>query len=256
MNNILFNSTKKGILFGKNPKGEEVYFDVTNEPSIVVSDGDKNRLKETIRTFVRTISEQEDFDVIIFDDATEDSANERITVYSYKDFDRRIASLAKEIEDRYKLIFQEKAKNIFGYNKNGGNMRRIASIIDFDSIALIKQKSENLRLYEVLCKGRAVGIFTCLFTTKELGSKDNAGFSEELKLVPFSADYYEYENTYDMLENDEKFNQAIELAVTTQVINVALFQRKLSIGYTRASKYAKAIKNLGINSRGIRCVLV
>lgn len=246
MSNILFDKVKSGVLFGKTPKGEEVYFDVVNGPPIVVSDGDENRLKETIRTFVQSISGQEDFDVIIFGDAVEDFANERVTVYNCKNFDGVIASLSKEVENRFKLIFQVKAKNIVGYNKNGGNMRRIALIIDFDSIDSIKQKNENLRLYEVLCKGRAVGIFTCLFTTKELGSKNNTGFSEELKLVPFSADYYEYENTYDMLENDEKFKQAIELAVTTQVISVALFQRKLSIGYTRASKYAKAIENLGI----------
>ena len=48
--------------------------------------------------------------------------------------------------------------------------------------------------------------------------------------------------------NDQKFLDAVNIAVTTGKISTALLQRKLSIGYGRAAKYVDIMEDMGIVS--------
>ncbi len=61
--------------------------------------------------------------------------------------------------------------------------------------------------------------------------------------------YRDYEHAYAMLQNDEKFKQAIKFATITRVVNATELQKKLKIGCSRAEKYVETMQNLGIIGR-------
>ena len=65
-----------------------------------------------------------------------------------------------------------------------------------------------------------------------------------------------YEHAYAMLQNDEKFKQAIKFATITCVVNATKLQKKLKIGCSRAEKYVETMQNLGImaETSSIHCV--
>ena len=141
MENILFNKAKNGVLVCKNPKGQEIYFDIKNEPSIAILDGSKDRLKKTIEIFAESILAQEDFDIVTFDDDIKNILNKRVSVYYGKDYESVITKIAEEIDNRYKLFSKNKVKNIVEYNKTVGNLQRIALIIDCELTDFIKRES-------------------------------------------------------------------------------------------------------------------
>ena len=48
--------------------------------------------------------------------------------------------------------------------------------------------------------------------------------------------------------NDQKFIEAVEIAVRSKKISTSLLQRRLSIGYSKAAKYIDVMEDLGIVS--------
>ena len=202
----------------------------------------KNALQKGIYPILINYNSKQNFSTHI-----KNILNKRVSVYYGKDYESVITKIAEEIDNRYKLFPKNKVKNIVEYNKTIGNLQRIALIIDCELTDFIKRESTEKCFYEILSKGWAAGLFTCLFSTSELKSK--SCFSDILGLIPFSADYYEYEHAYAMLQNDEKFKQAIKFATITRVVNATKLQQKLKIGCSRAEKYVETMQNLGIIGR-------
>ena len=101
----------------------------------------------------------------------------------------------------------------------------------------------------MLYKGRAAGIFTCVYSTMPIKLNRENLPEYPFSAIPFSIDFIDYEQTYKMSQNDETFNKAIEIVKSNGMINESILQKRLRIGQSKASLYITAMQKLCIISK-------
>ena len=111
MKNILFEKLGKGIFICKSPDNKDVFFDVKHEPSIAIIDSNQEKLKNTVGGFVKSLTEDGSFELVVIDDGCMPTEN-NVIVFDYTEFDAVISRISNEIESRYKLFNNHKFKNI------------------------------------------------------------------------------------------------------------------------------------------------
>ena len=116
MKNVLFEKSEKGIFICKSPNNTDVLFDIKHEPSIAIIDSDQERLKDIVGGFVKSLTDDENFEIVGFDDGYL-TTESNVKVFDYTEFDTVISRISNEIESRYKLFNNHKVKNINDYNK-------------------------------------------------------------------------------------------------------------------------------------------
>lgn len=248
MKNILFEKSKKGIFICKSPNNKEIFFDVKHEPSIAIIDSNKERLKDTVGGFVNCLTDDENFEIVGFDDGcipTESNAK----VFDYPEFDTIVSEISNEIKARYELFDKNKVKNINDYNNKIGSLRHIVVMVGCLNEKTVNKIAKDASLYDLLYKGRAAGIFTCIYSTMPIKLNRENLPEYSFSAIPYSVDFIDYEQTYAMLRNDELFNKAIELAKSEGLINESILQKRLIIGRYKASLYIAAMQKLGIISK-------
>ena len=248
MKNILFEKSGKGIFICKSPNDTDVLFDIKHEPSIAIIDSDQERLKDTVGGFVKSLTDDENFKIVGFDDGyltTESNAK----VFDYAEFDAVIARISNEIKARYELFDKNKVKNINNYNNKKGLLRHIVVMIGCLNEKTVNKIAKNTSLYDLLYKGRAAGIFTCVYSTMPIKLNRENLPEYPFSAIPYSVDFIDYEQTYAMLHNDELFNKAVEIAKENGVINESVLQKRLKIGHYKANSYIAAMQKLGIISK-------
>lgn len=248
MKNILFEKSGKGIFICKSPNNTNVLFDIKHEPSIAIIDSDKERLKDTVGGFVKTLNDDGDFDVIGFVDSCMMSEN-NVKVFDHAEFDTVISEISNEIKVRYELFNKHKVKNINDYNNKIGSLRHIVVMVGCLNEKTVNKIAENTSLYDLLYKGRAAGIFTCIYSTIPTRLNRENLPEYPFSAIPYSVDFIDYEQTYEMLRNDELFNRTIEVVKANDIINEAILQKRLRIGRHKAGSYIAAMQKLGIISK-------
>ena len=245
MKNILFEKSEEGIFICKSPNNKDVFFDIKHEPSIAIIDSDKERLKDIVGGFVKSLTDDENFEIVGFDDGCM-PAGSNIKVFDYSEFDAIISEISNEIESRYKLFNNHKVKNINDYNNKKGSLRHIVVMIGCLNEKIVNKITKNTSLYDLLYKGRAAGIFTCVYSTMPIKLNRENLSENPFCAIPFSVDFIDYEQTYEMFLNDELFNKAIEIASSIGMINESILQKRLRIGHHKANLYIAAMQKLGI----------
>ena len=248
MKNILFEKSEKGIFICKSPNNTDVLFDIKHEPSIAIIDSDQERLKNTVGGLIKSLTDDENFEIVGFDDGyltTESNAK----VFDYAEFDTIISEISNEIKARYELFDKNKVKNINDYNNKTGSLRHIVVMIGCLNEKIVNKITKNTALYDLLYKGHAAGIFTCVYSTMPIKLNRENLSENPFCSIPYSVDFIDYEQTYAMLRNDEPFNKAIEIAKENGVINEFVLQKRLRIGHSKASLYITAMQKLGIISK-------
>ena len=158
-------------------------------------------------------------------------------------------TLSNEIKVRYELFNKHKVKNINDYNNKIGSLRHIVVMIGYLNEKTVNKIAENTSLYDLLYKGRAAGIFTCIYSTIPTRLNRENLSEYPFSAIPFSIDFIDYEQTFETLCNDELFNKAIEMAKVNGKINEFILQKRLRIGHYKASLYTAAMQKLGIISK-------
>ena len=248
MKNILFEKSEKGIFICKSPHNKDVFFDVKHEPSIAIIDSNQERLKDTVDGFVNSLIDDGNFEIVGFADSympTGSHAKE----FDYAEFDTIISEISNEIKARYELFDKNKVKNINDYNNKTGSLRHIVVMIGCLNEKIVNKITKNTALYDLLYKGHAAGIFTCVYSTMPIKLNRENLSENPFCSIPYSVDFIDYEQTYAMLRNDEPFNKAIEIAKENGVINEFVLQKRLRIGQSKASLYITAMQKLGIISK-------
>lgn len=248
MKNILFEKPGKGTFIGKSPNNTDVIFDIKHEPSIAIIDSDQERLKNTVGGLIKFLTEDESFELVVIDDGcipTESNAK----VFDYAEFDAVIAEISNEIKARYELLDKNKVKNINDYNNKIDSLRHIVVMIGCLNEKTVNEIAKNTSLYDLLYKGRAAGIFTCVYSTMPIKLNRENLPKYPFCAIPYSVDFIDYEQTYKMFRNDELFNKAIEIAKSNGMTNESMLQKRLKIGQSKASLYITAMQKLGIISK-------
>lgn len=102
-------------------------------------------------------------------------------------------------------------------------------------VELIKGADESKRIADSICMEKSDTVNICYEVDSD--SEDESGYL-----------------------NDQKFLDAVDIAVTKGKISISLLQRKLSIGYGKAAKYIDIMEDMGIisemNGQKARDVLV
>ncbi len=245
MKNILFEKLGKGIFICKSPDNKDVFFDVKHEPSIAIIDSNQEKLKNTVGGFVKSLTEDGSFELVVIDDGCMPTEN-NVIVFDYTEFDAVISRISNEIESRYKLFNNHKVKNINDYNNKTGSLRHIVVMIGCLNEKIVNKITKNASLYDLLYKGRAAGIFTCVYSTMPIKLNRENLSENPFCAIPFSVDFIDYEQTYEMFRNDELFNKAIEIAISIGMINESILQKRLRIGHHKANLYISAMQKLGI----------
>lgn len=248
MKNILFEKSGKGLFICKSPNNSNVLFDIKHEPSIAIVDFDQERLKDIVGGFVKSLTENGNFEIVGFDDGYM-SMGSNAKVFDYAEFDAVISEISNEIKVRYELFNKHKVKNINDYNNKIGSLRHIVVMIGYLNEKTVNKIAENTSLYDLLYKGRAAGIFTCIYSTIPTRLNRENLSEYPFSAIPFSIDFIDYEQTFEMLCNDELFNKAIEMAKVNGKINEFILQKRLRIGHYKASLYTAAMQKLGIISK-------
>ena len=245
MKNILFEKSEKGIFICKSPNNTDVLFDIKHEPSIAIIDSDQERLKNTVGGLVKSLTEDGSFELVGFDDGYMPTGS-HVKVFDYSEFDAIISEISNEIKARYELFDKNKVKNINDYNNKIDSLRHIIVMIGCLNEKTVNKIAKNTSLYDLLYKGRAAGIFTCVYSTMPI--KLNWGNLPEypFSAIPYSVDFMDYEQTYEMFRNDELFNKAIEIAKENGMTNESILQKRLRIGQSKASLYITAMQKLGM----------
>lgn len=248
MKNILFEKSEKGIFICKSPNDTDVLFDIKHEPSIAIIDSDQEKLKNTVSGLIKSLTEDGSFELVVIDDRcmpTESDAK----VFDYAEFDAVISEISKEINARYELFNNHKVKNISNYNNKIGLLRHIVVMIGCLNEKTVNKIAKSTSLYDLLYKGRAAGIFTCVYSTMPIRLNRENLPEYPFSAIPFSIDFIDYEQTYKMSQNDETFNKAIKIAKENGVINEFILQKRLKIGHYKANSYIAAMQKLGIISK-------
>lgn len=248
MKNILFEKSEKRIFICKSPNNTDVLFDIKHEPSIAIIDSDKERLKDTVGGFVQSLTEDGSFELVVIDGGCM-LTESNVKVFDYSEFDTIISEISNEIKARYELFDKNRAKNINDYNNKIGSLRHIVVMIDCLNEKTVNEIAKNTSLYDLLYKGRAAGIFTCLYTTMPIKLNRENLPEYPFCAIPYSVDFIDYEQTYEMFRNDELFNKAIEIAKENGLINESILQKRLRIGQSKASLYITAMQKLDIISK-------
>ena len=113
----------------------------------------------------------------------------------------------------------------------------------------VNKIAKNTALYDLLYKGCAAGIFTCVYSTMPIKLNRENLPEYPFSAIPYSVDFIDYEQTYKMSQNDETFNKAIKIAKESGVINESILRKRLRIGQSKASLYITAMQKLGIISK-------
>ena len=248
MKNILFEKSEKGIFICKSPNNTDVLFDIKHEPSIAIIDSDQERLKNTVGGLIKSLTEEGNLEIVGFDDGcltTESNAK----VFDYAEFNAVISEISNEIKARYELFNNHKVKNINDYNNKKGSLRHIVVMIGCLNEKIVNKITKNTALYDLLYKGRAAGIFTCVYSTMPIKLNRENLSENPFCSIPYSVDFIDYEQTCEMFRNDEMFNKAIKIAKENGAINESILQKRLKIGYSKASLYITAMQKLGIISK-------
>lgn len=248
MKNILFEKSEKGIFICKSPNNTDVLFDIKHEPSIAIIDSDKERLKDTVGGFVQSLTEDGSFELVVIDGGCM-LTESNVKVFDYSEFDTIISEISNEIKARYELFNNHKVKNINDYNNKKGSLRHIVVMIGCLNEKIVNKITKNTSLYDLLYKGRAAGIFTCVYSTKPIKLNRENLPEYPFSAIPYSVDFIDYEQTYEMFRNDELFNKAIEIAKSNGMINESILQKRLRIGHLKASLYITVMQKLGIISK-------
>lgn len=245
MKNILFEKSEKGIFICKSPNNTDVLFDIKHEPSIAIIDSDQERLKDIVCGMVKSLTEDGSFELVVIDDGCM-LTESNVKVFDYLEFDAIISEISNEIKARYELFDKNKVKNINDYNNKIDSLRHIIVMIGCLNEKTVNKIAKNTSLYDLLYKGRAAGIFTCVYSTMPI--KLNWGNLPEypFSAIPYSVDFMDYEQTYEMFRNDELFNKAIEIAKENCMTNESILQKRLRIGQSKASLYITAMQKLGM----------
>ena len=255
MKNILFEKSVKGILVCRRPDSKDVFFDVKHEPSIAIIDSDKERLKDIVGGLIKSLTDDENFEIVGFNDGyltTESNAK----VFDYAEFDAVISEISNEIKARYELFNNHKVKNINDYNNKKDSLRHIVVMIGCLNEKTVNKITKNTSFYDLLYKGRAAGIFTCVYSTMPIKLNRENLTEYPFSAIPFSIDFIDYEQTYKMSQNDETFNKAIKIAKENGVINEFILQKRLRIGHSKASLYITAMQKLDIISEEVFHIIV
>lgn len=164
MENIIFSDETNGILVGQNIEGENVFFDVKNSPSLAIFDKDKERLTHTVNYFADKLAESGDFDVIHNDNCHFDSCDGETVLCNHR-IDNILDCVYTEIEKRMELFTKMQVKSIAEFNKKCGALKHIAVFIGGDLVNnSLSFAIKNSSLNKILLLGRAVGVFTCLYS--------------------------------------------------------------------------------------------
>lgn len=250
MNNILFEKSGNGIFICKSPNNTDVLFDIKHEPSIAIIDSDKERLKDIVGGFVKSLTDDENYEIVGFGDGCMPTGS-NVKMFDHTEFDAVIARISNEIKARYELFNNHKVKNINDYNNKKGSLRHIVVMIGFLNEKTVNKIAKNMSLYDLLYKGRAAGIFTCIYSTMPIKLNRENLPEYPFCAIPYSVDFIDYEQTCAMRRNDEMFNKAIEIAKSNGVINESILQKRLRIGRYKASLYIVAMQKLGIISKEV-----
>ena len=255
MKNVLFEKSEKGIFICKSPNNTDVLFDIKHEPSIAIIDSDQERLKNTVGGLIKSLTEDGNFEIVGFDDGYMPTGN-NVKVFDYSEFDTIIAEISNEIKARYELFNKHKVKNINNYNNKIGLLRHIVVLIGCLNEKTTNKIAKNTSLYDLLYKGRAAGIFTCIYSSMPIKLNRENLPEYPFCIIPYSVDFIDYEQTYKMSQNDETFNKAIKIAKENGVINESILQKRLRIGQSKASLYITAMQKLGIISKEVFHIIV
>ena len=255
MKNILFEKSEKGIFICKSPNNTDVLFDIKHEPSIAIIDSDQERLKNTVGGLVQSLTEDGSFELVVIDDGCMPMGN-NVKVFDFTEFDAVISRISNEIESRYKLFNNHKVKNINDYNNKIGLLRHIVVLIGCLNEKTTNKIAKNTSLYDLLYKGRAAGIFTCIYSSMPIKLNRENLPEYPFCIIPYSVDFIDYEQTYKMSQNDETFNKAIKIAKENGVINESILQKRLRIGQSKASLYITAMQKLCIISKEVFHIIV
>ncbi len=255
MKNILFEKSEKGIFICKSPNNTDVLFDIKHEPSIAIIDSDQERLKNTVGGLIKSLTEDGSFELVVIDDGCMPMGN-NVKVFDFTEFDAVISRISNEIESRYKLFNNHKVKNINDYNNKIGLLRHIVVLIGCLNEKTTNKIAKNTSLYDLLYKGRAAGIFTCIYSSMPIKLNRENLPEYPFCIIPYSVDFIDYEQTYKMSQNDETFNKAIKIAKENGVINESILQKRLRIGQSKASLYITAMQKLGIISKEVFHIIV
>lgn len=248
MKNILFEKSEKGIFICKSPNNTDVLFDIKHEPSIAIIDSDQERLKDIVCGMVKSLTEDGSFELVVIDDGCM-LTESNVKVFDYLEFDAIISEISNEIKARYELFDKNKVKNINDYNNKIDSLRHIIVMIGCLNEKTVNKIAKNTSLYDLLYKGRAAGIFTCVYSTMPIKLNRENLPEYPFCTIPYSADFIDYEQTYKMSQNDETFNKAIKIAKENGVINESILQKRLRIGHLKASLYITVMQKLGIISK-------
>lgn len=254
MKNILFEKSGKGIFICKSPNNTDVLFDIKHEPSIAIIDSDKERLKDTVGGLVKSLTEDGSFELVVNDGCMPTGSNAK--VFDYAEFDTIISEISNEIKARYELFDKNKVKNINDYNNKIDSLRHIVVMIGCLNEKTVNEIAKNTSLYDLLHKGRASGIFTCVYSAMPIKLNRENLSEYPFCAIPYSVDFIDYEQTYEMFRNDELFNKAIEIAKSNGMINESILQKRLRIGQSKASLYITAMQKLGIISEEVFHIIV
>lgn len=255
MKNILFEKSGKGIFICKSPNNTDVLFDIKHEPSIAIIDSDQERLKNTVGGLIKSLTEDGSFELVVIDDGCMPMGN-NVKVFDFTEFDAVISRISNEIESRYKLFNNHKVKNINDYNNKIGLLRHIVVLIGCLNEKTTNKIAKNTSLYDLLYKGRAAGIFTCIYSSMPIKLNRENLPEYPFCIIPYSVDFIDYEQTYKMSQNDETFNKAIKIAKENGVINESILQKRLRIGQSKASLYITAMQKLCIISKEVFHIIV
>ena len=255
MKNILFEKSGKGIFICKSPNNTDVLFDIKHEPSIAIIDFDKERLKDTVGGLVQSLKGDGDFEIIGFNDGCM-LTESNVKVFDYSEFDTIISEISNEIKARYELFNKNKVKNINDYNNKIDSLRHIVVMIGWLNEKIVNEITKNTSLYDLLYKGRAAGIFTCVYSTMPIKLNRENLPEYPFSAIPYSVDFIDCEQMYVMLRKDKPFNKAIEIAKENGVINESILQKRLRIGQSKASLYITAMQKLGIIIKEVFHIIV
>ena len=248
MKNILFEKPEKGTFICKSPNNTDVVFDIKYEPSIAIIDSDQERLKDIVCGMVKCLTEDGSFELVVIDGGCM-LTESNVKVFDYSEFDTIISEISNEIKARYELFNKNKVKNINDYNNKIGLLRHIVVMIGWLNEKIVNEITKNTSLYDLLYKGRAAGIFTCVYSTMPIKLNRENLSENPFCSIPYSVDFIDYEQTYKMSQNDETFNKAIKIAKENGVVNESILQKRLRIGHSKASLYITAMQKLGIISK-------
>ena len=248
MKNILVEKSEKGTFICKSPNNTDVLFDIKHEPSIAIIDSDQERLKDTVGGLFKSLTDDENFEIIGFGDGSMPTGS-NVKMFDYTEFDAVIARISNEIKARYELFNKNKVKNINDYNNKIGLLRHIVVMIGCLNGKIVNKITKNTSLYDLLYIGCAAGIFTCIYSTIPIRLNREKLPEYPFCAIPYSVDFIDYEQTYKMSQNDDTFNKAIKIAKENGVINESILQKRLRIGQSKASLYITAMQKLGIISK-------